>query len=164
MKRAVGVLIGAVGYMLKTDCAVGYEAARRLRERGLEAVELSGDVFTMIDELKKRPHDVLILLGARQAGRPPGSVEVYEFKPYRYRDEMEAADALRPSLEGRISLEDLLIGLSVLGPTAGKIYVVECEPPNPEPGVGLSPEGERCAEELARRVEELYTQLTSSPT
>ena len=62
---------------------------------------------------------------------------------------------MRPSLEGRISLQDLLTGLSVLGPTARRTYVVDCEPPVPEPGIGLSPEGERCAERMAEKVVKL---------
>lgn len=148
-------LIASVGYFLKRDCAIGYEAARILRERGLEVLELSGDVFAMIDELKKRPHEVLILLGAIQKGRPPGTLEVYEFEPQKFDDVLAAADALRPSLEGRISLQDLLVGLSVLGPVSKKVYVIDCEPPRPEPGIGLSPEGEKCAKLMAEKALEL---------
>ena len=148
-------LVASIGYLLKGDCAIGYEAARILRERGLHVLELSGDVFTMIDELKKHPHEVLILLGTIQKGRPPGTLEVYEFKPQKFDDVLAAADALRPSLEGRISLQDLLIGLNVLGPVSKKTYVVDCEPPRPEPGIGLSPEGRKCAELMAEKALEL---------
>lgn len=149
------VLIASVGYFLKGDCAIGYEAARILREKGYQALELSGDVFTMIDELKKRPHEVLILLGTIQKGRPPGTLEVYEFKPQKFDDVLAAADALRPSLEGRISLQDLLVGLSVLGPVSKKTYVIDCEPPRPEPGIGLSPEGRKCAELMVEKTLEV---------
>ncbi|MGC9119289.1 MAG: Ni,Fe-hydrogenase maturation factor [Thermoproteus sp.] len=149
------ILIASVGYFLKRDCSIGYEAGRILKAKGYEVLELSGDVFAMVDELRSRPHEVLILLGTIQKGRPPGTIEVYEFVPQKFEDYLEAADALRPSLEGRISLQDLLTGLSVLGPVAEKVYVVDCEPPVPEPGIGLSPEGEKCAERMAEKVVEL---------
>jgi hydrogenase maturation protease len=153
------VLIASIGYFLKRDCSIGYEAGHILKAKGYDVVELSGDVFAMVDELRSRPHDVLILIGTIQRGRPPGTIDVYEFRPQSFKDHLEAADALRPSLEGRISLQDLLTGLSVLGPTARRIYVVDCEPPVPEPGIGLSPEGEKCAERMAEKVVELLSHV-----
>lgn len=152
------VLVGYIGYLFKGDCAVGLRAGELLRSKGVEAVELSGDVFTMVDELMKLKPDKLILVGAAQRGRRPGTVEVYKFTPRLFNNPLEINDALRPSLEGRISLEDLLIGLSVLGRPTDEIYIVECEPPKPDPVVGLSPEGEKCAEELVRKAMELYVQ------
>ncbi|CCC80708.1 Ni,Fe-hydrogenase maturation factor [Thermoproteus tenax] len=150
------VLLAYVGYILGGDLAVGIEAGHILEREGLPAIELSGDVFAMIDDLRKAAPDVLILIGAVKRGRQPGTLEVYKYVPQRVEDPLEANDLLRPSLEGRISLEDLLAGFRVVDPPAREIYVVECEPPHPDPVVGLSPEGEECAKRLAEKAVELY--------
>lgn len=157
-------LVFYVGFLWGLDMAIGIEVGRLLREQGVPAIELSGDALAMASEVKSLNPKKAILVGAATRGRPKGAIEIYMFKPYVYKDPMETNEALRPSLEGRISLEDLLIGLSILGPPQGEIYVAECEPPIVGIGIGLSPEGQRCAEELAERVRELYREICySSP-
>ncbi|MEZ0247805.1 MAG: Ni,Fe-hydrogenase maturation factor [Thermoproteus sp.] len=155
----MSTLVFYVGYLFKRDSAVGLEVGRLLEAERVPAVELSGDALYMVDEMRRLSPTKAILVGAVQRGRPPGTIEIYKFKPYVYNNQLEAQDALRPSLEGRISLEDLLIGLSIFGTPTDEIYVAECEPPVLEDGVGLSPEGRKCAEELAKRVKELYREL-----
>ncbi|MCC6020460.1 MAG: Ni,Fe-hydrogenase maturation factor [Thermoproteaceae archaeon] len=154
-----GVLIACVGYLLGGDLAIGLYALKVLRERGYPAIELSGDVFTMLDDLRSHAPRKLILVGAVARGRRPGTVEVYRLSPRAPASPWEVLDAIRPSLEGRISLEDLLAGLSYLERHADEIYVVECEPPDPGPRAGLSEGGAKCLEEVVRRVEELYASL-----
>jgi len=153
------VLIGYVGYLLGGDLAVGLEAGESLRKMGYPAIELSGDVFTMIDILKSHEPKKIILVGAVKRGRTPGVVEVYRFTPRQPIKPEEVLEALRPSLEGRISLEDLLVGLSYLETPTDEIYVVECEPPDPSPRLGLSEDGIRCVQEIVKKVEELYANL-----
>jgi hypothetical protein len=75
------ILIASIGYFLKRDCSIGYEAGRILREKGYEVVELSGDVFAMVDELRSRPHDVLILIGTIQRGPPAGDYRRLRIPP-----------------------------------------------------------------------------------
>ena len=153
------VLIGYIGYLLGGDLAMGLEAGTILQKKGYPAVELSGDVFTMLDVIKSYNPKKLILVGAVRRGRAPGTVEIYRFKPQPPGRPEEVLEALRPSLEGRISLEDLLIGLSYIERPTEDIYVVECEPPDPSPRIGLSEEGMKCVEEVVKRVEELYAHL-----
>ncbi|MEL9990632.1 MAG: Ni,Fe-hydrogenase maturation factor [Thermoproteus sp.] len=153
------ILVFYVGYLFKRDSAVGLEVGKLLEAEGIPTVELSGDAIFMVDEIKRLGPTKAILVGAVQRGRPPGTIEIYKFRPYVYKNQLEAQDALRPSLEGRISLEDLLIGLSIFGAPTDEIYIAECEPPVLEEGVGLSLEGRRCAEELAEKVKELYREL-----
>lgn len=149
-----------VGYIFKSDCAAGYEAGRKLAEMGYEVVELSGDVLTMVDELQRRHYDVCIIIGTAKRGRPPGYVESYEFKPRDFRDVLDAGDALRPSLSGRISLEDLLNGLSVFK-IDKRVYVVECEPPNTQPGMGLSDRGKECVDKLVEEALRIYRHVST---
>ncbi|MEM0370567.1 MAG: Ni,Fe-hydrogenase maturation factor [Pyrobaculum sp.] len=149
-----------VGYLFKTDCAVGYEAGKVLSKMGFDVIELSGDVLTMLEELKRQDYEVYIILGAVKRGRPLGYVESYEFKPRPYGNFLEANDALRPSLSGRISLEDLLTGLNVFG-VEKKIYIVECEPPNTEVGLGLSEEGRKCVDRLVEEALKVYKYVST---
>jgi hypothetical protein len=113
----------------------------------------------MIDILKSHKPKKIILVGAVKRGRTPGVVEVYRFTPRPPTKPEEVLEALRPSLEGRISLEDLLVGLSYLERPTDEIYVVECEPPDPSPRIGLSEDGVKCVQEIIKKVEELYANL-----
>jgi len=153
------VLIGYVGYLPGGDLAVGLEAGKILQRKGYPAVELSGDVFTMIDIIKSYKPKKIILIGAVKRGRAPGIVEAYRFTPRPPIKPEEVLEALRPSLVGRISLEDLLVGLSYLERPTDEIYVVECEPPDASPRIGLSENGAKCVQEIVKRVEELYASL-----
>jgi len=149
-------MIFVVGYLLRSDYAVGLRVGELLKEAGVQVYELSGDLFAMVDEFNRLGPKRAVVIGAVERGRPPGTITEYVFKPYKFRSGLDALEAMRPSLEGRISLEDFLVGLSVLGTTAEEIYVIECEPYSTNPGIGLTPGGELCAKEIAKRVLERY--------
>jgi len=152
------MMIFVIGHLLKSDCAIGLRVGELLKEAGVQVHELSGDLFTMVDEFNRLRPKRAVVVGAAERGKPPGTITEYLFKPYKFKDEFDTLEAMRPSLEGRISLEDFLVGLSVLGTTAEEIYVIECEPYSTAPGVGLTPGGEQCAREIVRRVLERYVQ------
>ena len=146
------VVIAYSGYLPMGDMAVGLRVGelldaelKRLNYSNVELLDVSTDVLTAVDLINERRPDVLILVGAKRRGRVKGAIEVIRPKLEPVKDNIEANDLLRPSLDGRICITDVLNGLRVLGTTAREIILIECEPPHDEPYIGLSNEGERCA-------------------
>lgn len=146
------IVIAYSGYLPMGDMAVGLRVGEllgnELRRRNYQEVELldvSADVLTAVDLINERRPDVLILVGAKRRGRAKGTVEVIRPNLEPIKDSIEANDLLRPSLDGRVCITDVLNGLRVLGTTAKEIILIECEPPFDEPYIGLSSEGEKCA-------------------
>jgi len=144
------IAVACTGHALLRDAAAGLKVCDELRKRGIDAVELYSDAIAMVDDLARLNADKLILVGAVQRGGRPGDVRVYRYVPEPI-SPTEASDVLRPSLDGRVSLEDLLNALRIF-PLNSEIWVVECEPFE----IWVSDElSDKCREVVGRLVEEV---------
>jgi hydrogenase maturation protease len=65
-----------VGNAYRGDDAAGLVVARRLRERGVEAIEQEGEPVALIDVFAAR--DAVVLVDAVQSGAPPGTVHRFD--------------------------------------------------------------------------------------
>jgi hydrogenase maturation protease len=65
-------MVIGVGNAYRSDDAAGLLVARRLRERGVEALEYEGEPVALLDAFAGR--DAVVLVDAVRSGAPPGTV------------------------------------------------------------------------------------------
>lgn len=92
--------------------------------------DFSADALTVSDAIAKWKADKIVVFTAKKRGRKP-ALYAYSLVLRKPR-EWEAVEAIRPSLEGSLDIDDLLRGLSVFLPGT-TIHVYECEPAENEP-------------------------------
>ena len=165
------IVVGGVGQLWQGDLDVGRRAAERLAAE-LEGPDVSVEDFyygavAVAQRLEELQPDTLVLIGAVERGRPPGTVEA------RVHDDVTAADlrsvqlAVADAVTGYVAI-DLLVevagGLGALPPVT---TVIEIEPASIEPGDRLSPEAAHGLEEAldtARRtIARLGRQASTAP-
>ncbi len=154
------IFVGFVGQPLASDMGVPQRVmeilTRRWAEGGapadLDYEDLSTNLAAASQIVEESEPDALVLVAAKRRGGRPGEIRIYEPEVEIPDDPFAANDAMRASLEGRVDVDDILYGLKVLGASPPKIVVVECEPPEAGPGIGLSRAGEECASRMAEAV------------
>jgi hydrogenase maturation protease len=133
------VLVGGVGYRHLRDMSVGPFVADKLEPRdGVEVEDLSYHPVGLSQNLQERPpYARLVLVGAVERGRPPGTVTAYrwdgELPP---QDEVQAR--VSEAVTGVISLDNTLIVCGALGGLPEDVRVVEVEPEDLGWGEGFS--------------------------
>ena len=141
------------------DMAVGLRVGELLNnvinDDRIKLIDVSMDALSAVDLINREKPDVVILIGAKRRSRSKGTIEVLKPDLNPPSNPLEANDLLRPSLDGRVCITDVPNGIRVLGTTAREIWLVECEPPHDEPYIGLSEEGERCAQRMVHEVLDL---------
>jgi len=141
------------------DMAVGLRVGELLNnvinDDRIKLIDVSMDALSAVDLINREKPDVVILIGAKRRSRPKGTIEILKPDLNPPSNPLEANDLLRPSLDGRVCITDVLNGIRVLGTTAREIWLVECEPPHDKPYIGLSEEGERCAQRMMHEVLDL---------
>jgi len=153
----VRVLVGGVGYRFLRDASIGPWVTERLAPRASDDVEvedLSYHPIGFIHNLQERPpYDRLVLIGALNRGRPPGTVDSYRWDGVLPPAE-EIQARVSEAVTGVISLDNLLIVSAALGELPGDVRVVEVEPADEGWGEGFSPVIE---EKLSEVVETTWT-------
>ena len=153
------IVIAYAGYLPMGDMAVGLRVGELLNnvinDDRIKLIDVSMDALSAVDLINREKPDVVILIGAKRRSRPKGTIEILKPDLNPPSNPLEANDLLRPSLDGRVCITDVLNGIRVLGTTAREIWLVECEPPYDEPYIGLSEEGERCAQRMVHEVLDL---------
>jgi hydrogenase maturation protease len=138
------------------DMAVGLRVGELLNnvinDDRIKLIDVSMDALSAVDLINREKPDVVILIGAKRRSRPKGMIEILKPDLNPPSNPLEANDLLRPSLDGRVCITDVLNGIRVLRTTAREVWLVECEPPYDEPYIGLSEEGERCAQRMMHEV------------
>jgi hydrogenase maturation protease len=153
------VLVGGVGYRFLRDGSIGPllteqlagELATRVRE-GVEVEDLSYGPVALWMNLTERPgYDRLVIFGAVQRGREPGTIEAY-----RWRGELPERDRIQErvseAVTGVISLENVLVVCGALGGLPDDVRVIEIEPEDLGWGDGFSQTVSEKLPELRDRV------------
>jgi hydrogenase maturation protease len=135
------VLVGGVGYRFLRDASIGPWVTERLAPRAsgdVEVEDLSYHPIGFIHNLQERPaYDRLVLIGAMQRGRPPGTVESYRWDGALPSDD-EIQARVSEAVTGVISLDNLLIVSAALGELPDDVRVIEVEPADDGWGEGFS--------------------------
>lgn len=155
------VLVGGVSQLYQGDLDLGRVAAERLWGEGLGrdvlVEDLSYGAVAVAQRLEELGPRALVLVGAAQRGRPPGSVERRRPEPPDRRPE-QVQVAVGEAVVGYVSLDLLLEVAAGLGALPKRTVAIEAEPHSLEPSETLSAPAkaglERCLslvrEEVAR--------------
>lgn len=149
------VLIGGVGYRYLRDGSVGPWVADTLaseEHEGVEVEDVSYHPVGLSQNLQDRPpYERVVLVGAVDRGRPPGTVTAYRWDgvlPPRN----EIQERVSEAVTGVISLDNTLIVCAALGGLPDDVRLVEVEPEDQGWGEGFSPTIERTLPELVEAV------------
>ena len=149
------MLVGGVGYRFLRDGSIGPYVADALAERagdGVEVEDLSYHPVGLSQNLAERePYDRLVLVGAVQRGREPGSVHAYRWDG-ALPDSREIQARVNEAVTGVISLDNLLTVCGALGGLPDDVSVVEVEPADEGWGEGFSPEVDARLDEVVEAV------------
>jgi hydrogenase maturation protease len=147
------ILVGGVGYRHLRDMSVGPFVADTLAPRdGIEVEDVSYHPVGLSQNLQERPaYARVVLVGATERGRPPGTVTAYRWDGrLPSRDEVQAR--VSEAVTGVISLDNTLIVCGALGGLPEDVRVVEVEPEDQGWGDGFSPTIERRLPEVVEAV------------
>ena len=127
------------------------ELAAQARE-GVEVEDLSYGPVALSMNLKERPdYDRLVVFGAVERGREPGTIEAY-----RWRGELPDGHCIQErvseAVTGVISLENVLVVCGALGGLPDDVRVIEIEPEDLGWGEGFSQTVSDKLPELRERV------------
>ena len=139
------VVVGGVGQLYQGDFDLGRVAVERLRDEdfgdGVVVEDLSYGAVAVAQRLEELRADALILVGAVERGRPPGSVTCLPVTTLTLTPS-EVQLAITDAVTGYIAI-DLIVevahGLGMLPPHT---VAIEVEPARVEPSVTLSREAE----------------------
>jgi hypothetical protein len=172
----VSVLIGGVSQLYQGDLDLGRRAVERLRAEPSDADVHIEDLYygavAIAQRLEELTPRTLVLVGAEQRGRPPGTVERRRIEDLDLGPD-EVQVAVGDSVTGYVGI-DLVVevawGLGVLPP---RTVALEVEPATIAPATELSASGSRALDQVialaraeARRVpllelgDELRAELT----
>jgi hypothetical protein len=101
-----------------------------LKSYGVEVIDATADAPTVVDLIKEKGGEELILVAVkRREGRKPG-IYVYKPKKKDVNDYYQLAKLATATLTGYLDVEALVDGLQVFWPEGfERITVIECEPP-----------------------------------
>ncbi len=133
---------------------MGRLVVERLQARDLGSEVLVEDLYygavAVAQRLEELAPESLILVGAEQRGRPPGTVErrrVHTPVPG------DLQRAVEEAITGYVSIEIALRVASCLGVLPARTVAIEAEPASTAPSERLSGAAQRALEELLARVE-----------
>lgn len=96
-------------------------------------------------------YDRVIFVDAIQRGEDPGAIHREDFTPIQVKDIKPDQSIVQLSLH-EAKLEELLSFAKAIGSLPKKITVIGCEPKVLEPRIGLSPEVEQAAQNIAELI------------
>lgn len=137
------VLVGGIGYRNLRDASIGPYLADAFAERagdGIEVEDVSYHPVGLHQNLTERPpYDRVVLVGAVQRERPPGTVESYSWSKQLLPEQDEIQASVSEAVTGVISLLNTLVVCGALGGFPNDVRVVEVEPFDDGWGEQLSP-------------------------
>ncbi len=148
-------LVAGVGYHDLRDLSFGPRLIERMAEEAwppdVEFQDLSYGPLAVVQWLQDEPgrFERMILAGAVERGRAPGSLVIYPWLPGELRAE-EVQGRVAEAVTGVVGLDNLLIIAQWFGVLPADSWVIELEPVELEWGTEPSPAG-------AARVEETVT-------
>ncbi len=135
-------LIGGIGYAWQGDLAFGTTVVEALRglawPAGVEIADLSHNPITVFQQIRAQRYTQLILIGAVQRGRPPGTLFTY-----RPTDALPHVDEIQARIvesgSGIISLDNIVIISRFYDALPPDTQIIEVEPVEDSWGADLSP-------------------------
>ena len=155
-------LIGAIGYRNLRDHSAAFEIIERLSrdDLGPDVVleDVSYNPIALVQWLDEQPPDgkfdrAIFVSGVQRAGRPPGSVSVYEWDRVLPSDDL-IQQAITEAVTGIISLDNTLVIAGYFDALPRSVTVVEIEPAEHAFGFELSPAVARAVESVATLIRE----------
>jgi hydrogenase maturation protease len=134
-----------VGNAYRGDDAAGLVVARRLRERGLEAIEQEGEPVALIDVFAAR--DAVVLVDAVQSGAPPGTVHRFDVSDGPLPRELRGSTSTHA-----VGLGEAIELARALGRLPPRVVVYGVEGARFATGVGLSYEVEAALAPLVEAI------------
>jgi hydrogenase maturation protease len=155
------VLVGGVGYRFLRDGSVGPLLTEQLadelpeaRDGEVEVEDLSYGPVALSMNLQDRPgYDRLVLFGAVERGRRPGTIESYRWDG-RLPEDSDIQARVAEAVTGVISLENVLVVCGALGGLPDDVRVIEIEPEDLGWGEGFS---DTIQEKLSEFREQVWT-------
>ena len=139
------VVVGGVGHLYQGDLDLGRVAVERLAHEDLGSQvaveEFSYGAVAVAQRLAELKPRLLVLVGAKERGRRPGTVEKREVRPLR-RASAVVQGAIADAVTGYIDLDLVLEVADGLGALPPRVVTVEVEPATTEPAEQLSPEAD----------------------
>lgn len=138
------VLVSGIGYSNMSDMSFGRvlyaEMAGMKWPDHVHVEDLNFGPIMIYQWLEETPvkYDKLILVGAANRGRKPGTLEVYAWDG-KMPDEAGVQACVGEAVTGVISLENLLVVCKQFGVLPEDVTIVEIEPQNEEYGLEFSP-------------------------
>lgn len=154
------VLIGTVGYHCLRDYSVGPMLLPRLQATTwpsrVQVEELNWGPIAVVQrfEAEETPFNRVVLLTAREQGRPPGTLTVRRWRgglPDKERIQARVAEAVT----GVISADNLLIIGEHFGIWPGETFMIDVEPGPEEAGETLTPAVENAVPDILDAVRHL---------
>jgi hydrogenase maturation protease len=134
-----------VGNAYRGDDAAGLVVARRLRERGVEAIEQEGEPVALIDVFAAR--DAVVLVDAVQSGAPPGTVHRFDVSDGPLPRELRGSTSTHA-----VGLGEAIELARALGRLPPRVVVYGVEGARFATGVGLSYEVETALAPLVEAI------------
>lgn len=148
----MGVLVGGVSQLYQGDLDLGRRAAARLVEEppptpGVRVEDLYYGAVAIAQRLEELTPSMLLLVGAEQRGRPPGSIERRRIRQLDLRPD-EVQVAVGDSVTGYVGI-DLVVEVAWgLGVLPARTVALEVEPATTGPDTELSPAGSRALDRV----------------
>jgi hydrogenase maturation protease len=147
------VLVGCVSQLYQSDLDVGRRVGERLAKEdlgpGVTVEDLHYGAVAVAQLLQDVRPETLVLVGAEQRGRPPGTVE-------RRRAELappsQAQQAVADAVTGYVSIDLVVDVASGLGALPPRTVSIEVEPAETGPGEELSGPVAAALDRLCERV------------
>ena len=156
------VLVGGVYQLYQGDLDLGRVAVGRLSQAGLGpgvyVEELAYGAVAVVQRLEDLRPGALVLVGAAERGREPGSVERRRHEPVDLGPE-QAQVAVGEAVVGYVSLDLLLEVASGLCALPKRTVAIEAEPASREPSEELSPPAKAALERALELVREEVRRL-----
>ena len=140
---SASVVVGGVGHLYQGDLDLGRLAVDRLavEDLGPRVVveDFSYGAVAVTQRLEELRPEVLVLVGAKQRGRPPGTVERWDVVALP-RTAAETQLSVADAVTGYIDLDLVLDVAQGLGALPARTVMIDVEPARTEPATELSPE------------------------
>ena len=153
----MSLLVGGVAQLYQGDLDLGRVAVQRLAgaELGPDVLveELSYGAVAVVQRLEELSPRALVLVGAAERGRPPGSVERRRPEPAALPTE-QVQVAVGEAVVGYVSLDLLFEVAAGLGALPERTVAIEVEPESREPSETLSPSAQAGLERALELVRE----------
>jgi len=137
------VLVGGVSQLYQGDHDLGRVAVQMLQREDLGRDVLVEDLYygavAVVQRLQELSPDTLILLGAHERGRPPGTVERRLLEPPSV-DPERVQRSVEDAVTGYVNLDIAIDVIGGLGVQPPRTIIVEVEPSRTEPSEELSEE------------------------